>query len=336
MRAVTRHNHAVITSRARVTLAFLLSLTSFLAIPHAVADPAQGAHITDVQHVTDRWDKVSVYSPAMDKVIVNDVFVAPRSGAPTFYLLPGIDGGDNLDPGASFGPGAKSWFGMTDIPGFFANKNVNVVSPLGGQFSWWTDWVGDPGKQYQTYMTRELPPLINSMYHTNGRNAVGGLSSTGGTAIDYAVQAPGVFQAVASYSGLPAPSDSPQQVALTLSGGGASAEAMWGPLGGPLWVAHDPSKNIGKLRGVAVYAAASGGGQGAVDRLPDGFGNNFAGGLIEGIVASNTKAFADAAAAGGLPITYVVRPEGSHTWGLFESEMQESWNTTVGRALGVG
>jgi diacylglycerol O-acyltransferase / trehalose O-mycolyltransferase len=35
------------------------------------------------------------------------------------------------------------------------------------------------------------------------------------------------------------------------------------------------------------------------------------------------------------PITYVVRPEGSHTWGLFESEMQESWNTTVGPALGA-
>lgn len=314
----------------------LFTLTSLLAIPRAAADPGQGAHVTDVQHVNDRWDKVSVYSPAMNLVIVNDVFKAPRSGAPTFYLLPGIDGGDNLDPGASFAPGAKAWFGMTDIQGFFANKNVNVVSPLGGQFSWWTNWVADGSKQYQTYMTSELPPIINSLYKTNGRNAVGGLSSTGGTAIDYAVQAPGLFRAVASYSGLPAPSADPNNVALTLAGGGASAEAMWGPLGGPLWIAHDPSKNIDKLRGVAVYAAASGGGQGAVDRLPDGFGNNFAGGLIEGIVAANTKIFADAAAAGGLPIKYVVRPEGSHTWGLFESEMQESWFTTVGPALGVG
>ncbi len=25
----------------------------------------------------------------------------------------------------------------------------------------------------------------------------------------------------------------------------------------------------------------------------------------------------------------------SHTWGLFESEMPESWNTTIGPALGV-
>jgi S-formylglutathione hydrolase FrmB len=27
---------------------------------------------------------------------------------------------------------------MTDIQGFFGNKFVNVVSPLGGQFSWYT------------------------------------------------------------------------------------------------------------------------------------------------------------------------------------------------------
>ena len=323
--------------RLRVMTAVLASAVFLLPTPVAHADPAQGAHITDVQHVTDRWDKVSVYSPAMNKVVVNDVYKAPGGGAPTFYLLPGIDGGDNLDPGANFGPGTKSWFGMTDVQGFFANKRVNVVSPLGGQFSWYTDWINDPSKQYQTYMTRELPPLINAAYNTNGVNAVGGLSSTGGTAIDYAVQAPGVYRAVGSYSGFPSVSDpqAAQQVALTLGSGGASAENMWGPLGGPGWVAHDPTKNVDRLRGVAIYAGAAGGAVGDVDKLPPGFGNNFAGGFIEGIVAESTKRFADAANAAGLPITYVVRPQGSHTWGLFESEMQESWNTTIGPALGA-
>ena len=304
-------------------------------IPQLVADvtPNQSP---EIQHVTDRWDKISVYSPSMNKVIVNDVYKAPNPGAPTFYLLPGIDGGDNLDPGTNFAPGTKSWFGMTDIQGFFANKNVNVVSPLGGQFSWWTNWQNDPGKQYQTYMTSELPPVINKTYQTNGVNAVGGLSSTGGTAIDYAVQAPGQYRAVASYSGFPAVSDppAPQQVAVTLMGGGQSAENMWGPLGGPGWVAHDPAKNVDKLQGVAVYAAASGGGQGAVDKLPPGAGPNIAGGMIEGIVADSTKKFADAAQSAGVPVNYVVEPKGSHTWGLFEQEMQDSWNSTIGPALG--
>ncbi|MCV7377588.1 hypothetical protein H7K38_02830 [Mycobacterium alsense] len=74
---------------------------------------------------------------------------------------------------------------------------------------------------------------------------------------------------------------------------------------------------------------------GDVDRLPAGFGPNVAGGMIERIVADSTKRFADAAHAAGVPVTYVVRPDGSHTWGLFESEMQESWNTTVAPSLGA-
>lgn len=321
-----------------IVMAFVVLLGAALLSPASVfAAPPDGnssPHIVGIEHVNDRWDKVSVYSPSMDKVIVNDVLKAPRSGAPTFYLLPGIDGGDNLDPGANFAPGAKSWFGFTDLQGFFANKNVNVVSPLGGPFSWYTNWIADPSKQYQTYMTQELPPLINAQYKTNGKNAVGGLSSTGGTAVDYAIQAPGLYKAVGSYSGFLTPSTGAQNVSLTLSSGGASADAMWGPPGGPLWVEHDPTVNVGRLKGVAVYAAASGGGQGAVDKLPPG-SNNFAGGFIEGIVADSTRQFADAANAAGVPITYVVRPEGSHSWGLFESEMQESWNTTIGPALGV-
>jgi diacylglycerol O-acyltransferase/trehalose O-mycolyltransferase len=109
---------------------------------------------------------------------------------------------------------------------------------------------------------------------------------------------------------------------------------MWGPQGGPLWVAHDPTVNVARLKGTAVFVTASGGGQGDVDKLPPGT-NNFAGGFIEGIVNDSTKQFADAAAAAGVPIKYVVRPQGSHSWGLFESEMQDSWNATIGPALGV-
>lgn len=316
----------------RVLVLVATIVLGFLSAPVANADAPR---ITDIQHVNDRWDKVSVFSPAMNKVIVNDVYKAPRSGAPTFYLLPGIDGGDDI-AGTGIAPGGKAWFGMTDIPGFFGNKNVNVVSPLGGQFSWWTNWIADPSKQYQTYMTQELPPLINKQYNTNGKNAVGGLSSTGGTAVDYAIQAPGLFQGVGSYSGMLNPSRDPGQVGLTLGGGGASADAMWGPAGGPEWIAHDPTLNVAKLKGTAVYAAASGSGNpGAVDRLPEGFGPNITGGFIERIVADSTRAFNDAAVAAGVPITYVVRPDGSHTWGLFESEMQESWNSTIGPALGV-
>ena len=85
-------------NRLANVVAVLIMVLPFLSIPVAVADPPAGARITDIQHVNDRWDKVSVYSPAMDKVVVNDVFKAPKSGSPTFYLLPGIDGGEQPRP----------------------------------------------------------------------------------------------------------------------------------------------------------------------------------------------------------------------------------------------
>ena len=322
-----------------------MAVLASLLIPVVAADPpqaaAEGAHVTGVEQVTDRWVKISVYSPSMDKVIVNDVFKAPKASAPVFYLLPGIDGGDNIDPGSAGGPDSKGWFALTDIQGFFANKNVNVVSPNGGKFSWFTDWINDDPaigrNKWQTYMTKELPPVINQELKTNGKNAIGGLSMSGGAALDLAIQAPGLYRAVGSYSGCPATSDpkQAQQVSLTLLGGGASAENMWGPQGGPTWVAHDPSKNAAKLKGVAIYAAGSVGAVGAVDRLPPDFPTPVTGQLIEGICLDCTQQFVDAAKAAGVPVTFIVRPEGAHTWGLFESEMQESWNTVIGPSLGV-
>ena len=203
----------------------------------------------------------------MDKVIVNDVFRAPaqRGRRPSLYLLNGSRWRDEDN---------KGWFGLTDIPGFFGDKRVNVVSPIGGKSSYYTDWIADDpssapalGDKWQTYLTQELPPLMNRELNSNGLNAIGGLSMSGGAAIDLAIQAPGLYKAVGSYNGCPATSQGKQhtQTVLTVLGGGGNAVNMWGPEGSPEWVAHDPSLNAGKLKGVAVYAAASAGGVGAVD-----------------------------------------------------------------------
>jgi diacylglycerol O-acyltransferase / trehalose O-mycolyltransferase len=321
-----------LNSRIRLLAVVLMTVLSFLSIPAAVADPAPGARIAGVEPVNGRWVRISVYSPSMDRVIVNDVYKAPgNASAPVLYLLNGIDGGlDN-----------KGWFGLTDIQGFFANKNVNVVSPIGGQFSYYTDWINDDPaigrNKWQTYLTQELPPVLNQELKANGRNAIGGLSMSGGAALDLAIQAPGLYRAAGSYSGCPATSDPKQyqQIAISLVGGGANAANMWGPEGSPEWIAHDPSKNAGKLKGVGVYVAAARGAVGAVDNLPPDFPTPIGGQLVESITLDCSQQFVDAAKAAGIPVTFVIRPEGVHTWGLFESEMQESWNTVIGPALGA-
>jgi diacylglycerol O-acyltransferase/trehalose O-mycolyltransferase len=148
----------------RIGWVLALLLAWVVVPPPAVdADPATAARITGVEHVSDRWDNISVYSPSMDKVIVNDVYRAPAAAsAPTLYLLNGIDGGlDN-----------KGWFGLTDIGGFFGDKTVNVVSPIGGQFSYYTEWIADDPvlgrNKWQTYLTRELPPVLDPELGANG------------------------------------------------------------------------------------------------------------------------------------------------------------------------
>ncbi|MGV0791513.1 alpha/beta hydrolase [Mycolicibacterium sp. XJ1819] len=306
----------------------------FSFAPSVTAQPAAspgGAHITGVEQVTDRWQKISVYSPAMDKVIVNDVFRAPDDArAPIFYLLNGADGGEDN----------KGWFGLTDIPGFFGDKTVNVVSPVGGRSSFYTDWIADDPtlgrNKWQTYLTQELPPLMDEELRSNGLNAIAGLSMSGGAAIDLAIQAPGLYKAVGSYSGCPATSQGKQytQTVLTVLGGGGNAANMWGPEGSPQWRAHDPSLNAEKLKGTAVYVAASAGGVGAVDNLPPDFPNPVGGLLVEGITLDCSRQFVDAAQAAGVPVTFIERPEGAHTWGLFDSEMRESWDLVIGPALG--
>jgi diacylglycerol O-acyltransferase / trehalose O-mycolyltransferase len=226
-----------------MTALALVTNTQARAVPPSSVET--GAQITGVEQVTDRWQKISVYSPAMDKVIVNDVLRAPGNAkAPIFYLLNGADGGEDN----------QGWFGLTDIPGFFGEKRVNVVSPIGGRSSYYTDWIADDPalgrNKWQTYLTQELPPLMNRELNSNGLNAIGGLSMSGGAAIDLAIPAPGLYKAVGSYSGCPATSVGKQytQTVLTVLGGGGNATNMWGPEGSPEWTAHDPSLNPGSSR----------------------------------------------------------------------------------------
>ncbi len=54
-----------------------------------------------------------------------------------------------------------SWYNNTDVTNFFADKHVNVVLPVGGKYSMYTDWDADDPvlgrNKWQTFLTRELP-----------------------------------------------------------------------------------------------------------------------------------------------------------------------------------
>jgi hypothetical protein len=76
----------------RVLALALIAATTVISPPlTAVAEPAAapgGAYITGIEPVNDRWEKISVFSPSMNKIVVNDVFKAPKSGAPPSICCP--------------------------------------------------------------------------------------------------------------------------------------------------------------------------------------------------------------------------------------------------------
>lgn len=324
-RAVTRRIlHAL-------TLVGILVITMLGGALTAHAAPSSVAGIVQV---SDRITRISVYSPSMDRVVTSDVIHPVGGGpAPTFYLLTGIGGGED----------GISWFNNTKVAQFFADKHVNVVLPVGGRFSMYTDWVADDPvlgrNKWQTFLTRELPPVIDRQFGTTGVNAIGGVSMGAGPVLDLAIQAPDVYRAVGSYSGCAQTSD-PNGQAIVRSmvelRGGGNAANMWGPSGGPLWIQHDPVAQAERLRGKALYLSAASGVPGPIDNhnplltVPQAIG----GGVVEAITQGCTAVMDARLRSLGIPATVVYRNQGSHSWGLFEAEMRDSW-AVIGPSIGA-
>ncbi|TQC41242.1 esterase family protein [Rhodococcus sp. WS4] len=281
-----------------------------------------------------RVTRVDVYSESMGRWVANDV-LSPASGgpAPTFYLLTGIGGGSD----------GISWFNNTGVRDFFADKRVNVVMPIGGQYSMYTDWnTDDPvlgRNKWQTYLTSELPAAIDSRFATTGVNAIGGVSMAGSAVLDLAIQAPGFYRAVGSYSGCAATSGLLGQAMVRsmveLRGGGNAAN-MWGSVADPRWRVHDPMLNAERLRGTELFVSSGNGLPGSIDNhdpvlvVPQTIG----GSVVEMVTNVCATTFQSRLQSLGIPATFAYLPQGTHSWGLFETELRQSW-PVIGGAIGA-
>ncbi|WP_063052244.1 alpha/beta hydrolase [Nocardia arthritidis] len=320
----------------RCLVPLLAVCAAFVPATTAAADP--GASILDVRPLGGREFEVVVHSAAMDRPIT--LWMShPGSGAPALYLLNAVDGGEDGGP----------WTRRTDVAAFFADKPVNVIVPLSGRASYYTDWLRDDPvlgrNMWTTFLTRELPPLLGTRFGMNGRNAVAGLSMSATSALDLAIGAPGLYQAVGAYSGCPRTSDPMGQAIVRSQLGvfGADPANMWGPPGDPAWAEHDPMVQAERLRGVALYISASTGAPGSHETLSDpGIdGNPFrlvdrllVGGGMETVINGCTRAFVDRLNALGIPFTANLRPAGTHAWTYWQDDLHESWLLFAG-ALGV-
>lgn len=346
--------------KARTFVGSMVVAASFLApsvmlAPAASADPlvdnpnsstgavsAVGSYVTDYTVREDQWLIVDVYSPSMDREIPVSVWRPADTSAPrpTLYLLNGAGGGED----------GATWHARTDAKEFFSDKNVNVVTPLQGKWSYYTDWINDDPvlgrNKWQTFLTQELPPVMNGFLGTNGVNSIAGISSSGTSVFNLALHAPGLYQGIAAYSGCAQASDPIGRdfIKTTVEvWGGGDVLNMWGPDNSPLWAENDPLVRAEELRGYDLYISSGSGLPGPHD-TPSGPDLNgdvastanqiIVGGVIEGATnycSHNLQRRLDEL---GIPATYDFPPGGTHSWGYWQDQLKLSWPVLAG-SLGV-
>ncbi|MFF2551211.1 alpha/beta hydrolase [Nocardia sp. NPDC058058] len=308
---------------------------------HLLANPNSddGSSITGVTVTGDRTLRLQVFSAAMQKNVEVDVQrpADPSQPAPALYLLNGGGGGEDQ----------LSWTQQTDALNFMADKQVNVILPVGGRFSYYTDWrAPDPVlgvNEWKTFFTAELPPLIDAGLGTTGANAIAGLSTSGTSVLQLAIAKPGLFRSVAAYSGCAQISDPIGHAFVNLSvdvWGGGDTFNMYGPQSDPMWAANDPYLHADALRGTNLFVSSGTGVPGQYDfpGAPHSEGSManqlILGGGIEAAVNWCTHNLADRLQQLSIPATFDFQPTGTHSWGYWQDALRNSW-PVLAAGLGV-
>lgn len=289
--------------------------------------------IVAVDKTGPQTERIVVYSSAMNRNVPLTVLRPRDAGkpAPVLYLLNGAGGGED----------DATWQVKTDYSEFFADKHVNVVTPIGGAFSYYTDWEKDDPilgrNKWQTFLSKELPPLLDKQLGTTGANAIAGISMAGTSVLNLAISAPKLYRSAAAFSGCARTSDPLGQAYIRTvveDRGRGDITNMWGPVNGPGWRANDPYLNARKLRGTKVYLTTGTGLPGEYDtlgaRLVKGDPAVLAdqillGGAIEATVYSCTQQMRQALQAEKVENVVTIRPAGTHSWEYWERDLHETW-----------
>lgn len=147
----------------------------------------------------ERVDTLNVYSKKMDIIIPNLVILPDDYSKdkvqkyPVVYLLHG------------FGANYTTWISVIkkNLPKLATQYQLILVCP-DGKNSWYWDSPLNPDSQYETYISKELIPYVDSVYHTlshkQGR-AITGFSMGGHGALWLTIGHPYLFGACGSTSG---------------------------------------------------------------------------------------------------------------------------------------
>ncbi|APT88155.1 hypothetical protein CFRA_01390 [Corynebacterium frankenforstense DSM 45800] len=295
---------------------------------------------------SDRVQELTAHSPSMDRDIPLVTVKAKSEGRPTFYLLNGAGGGDQQ---------SHDWVLNTNVIDYFVQEDVNLVIPMAGKFSYYIDWVNEPGgslkgpQKWETFLTKELPAPLESHFGANEKRAIAGMSMSATSSLLLAQHNPGFYQAVGSYSGC-AETSTPMGnlfADITVNRSGNTAAQMWGPQGSETNRYQDALINAEKLRGTDLYISNGSGLIGERDTAgwleSKGMDPNKAlagsstllveGGGIEGATNLCTHNLEAKLNSLDIPATYNFNNVGTHTWTYWFDDLQRSWTEVIKPSL---
>lgn len=145
-------------------------------------------------------------------------------------------------------PEVSNWVTAGNAMSTLAGKGISVVAPAGGAWSLYTDWENDGSKQWETFLSQELPVWLaaNKGLAPNGHGVVG-VSQGGTAALTLAAFHPDRFRFAGSMSGFLYPSATTLNGAITEGMqrfGEVNTQAMWGAAQLGRWKWHDPNAHI--------------------------------------------------------------------------------------------
>ncbi|OBK67728.1 esterase family protein [Mycobacterium sp. 1165178.9] len=177
------------------------------------------------------YESLMVPSAAMGR----DIPVAFMAGGPhAVYLLDAFNAA----------PDVSNWVTAGNAMNTLGGKGISVVAPAGGAWSMYTNWEQDGSKQWDTFLSSELPDWLaaNKGLAPGGHAAVGA-SQGGYGAMALAAFHPDRFGFAGSLSGFLYPSSTNYNGAI-LAGlqqfGGIDGNGMWGAPQLGRWKWHDP------------------------------------------------------------------------------------------------
>jgi S-formylglutathione hydrolase FrmB len=214
----------LLSTLLRTSFAMALAVGLWMASPHIAK--AEGV------------EYLMVPSAAMGR----DIPVAFQGGGPhAVFLLDAFNAA----------PDVSNWVTAGNAMNTLAGRGISVAAPAGGAWSMYTDWEADGSKQWDTFLSQELPDWLaaNKGLAPTGHGVVGAAQGGYG-AMALAAFHPDRFRYAGSLSGFLTPSQTAFNGAITAGlqrFGDVNTQAMWGAAQLGRWKWHDPDVHVDLL-----------------------------------------------------------------------------------------